>query len=101
DELNGAFDTVRQIEHLARTKNNLLASARARDMETARAEIVGTIAAHHDLEHEPEPHVRGLAFKVKSGLKRAAAEHTKMEFLFRALDGSKAGGVVWQYLFKP
>lgn len=70
-------------------------------MEEARSEIVGAIGSNFDISEKTTPHVRGLGFRLKAGMKRLAAEHTKMEFLFRALDGSKAGGVVWQYLFKP
>lgn len=101
EELRGVWDAVQQIEHLARTKTRLLASARRRDIEEAEEEIVDAIAASHDITREPIDASRPLRERIKVGLRRAVAEHTRMEFLFHLLDGNQAGGVVWQYLFKP
>lgn len=101
EELVGVRDTVKQIEHLTRVKNQLLASARAREMDAARTEIVNTITENLTVRDEPAQHARGLGYALKKGLKRGIAEHTRMEFLFRALDGQAPRGVVWQYFFKP
>lgn len=101
EELIGVRDTVKQIAHLARTKNVLLASARARDLEEARSEIVAGIRAHHTIRTDPLPHAPGMRAKLKQGLRRVAAEHTRLEFLFRHLDGHQANGPLWSYFFKP
>jgi hypothetical protein len=34
-------------------------------------------------------------------MRRALAVHTRMEFLFRHLDGHQPNGVWWSYFFKP
>lgn len=101
DELNGVTDTVKNISHLARTKNKLLANKKARDMQAAEDEIVASITAHHKLRKDPPNFSPDFSDKFKEGLTGFFATHTKMEFLFEHLDGEKANGSVWQYLFKP
>jgi hypothetical protein len=101
EELRGVRDAVQQIAHLAGVKNKLLASARARSLEEARTELVAEAAAHFDLTLEPKDWAPSLGAKVKQGMRRALAVHTRMEFLFRHLDGHQPNGVWWSYFFKP
>lgn len=102
-DLKDVHEAVQSIEHLARLKNRLLVSARAREMDEARTEIIGAIGDNHSLRQRPEGHAPDtLRKRLAKGTKRGIAEHTRMEFLFDFLDGFKGGvGVVWQYLFKP
>lgn len=99
-ELREIRDTVRNIEHLAKLKNELLASERKRDLEAARDEIVASIAAHHNIEQEPVDLAPGIGKMLKDKVLAGIASHTKMEFLFEFLDGNKRGPV-WEYLFLP
>lgn len=102
DELRDLHAAVQSIEHLARLKNRLLASARAREMDEARTEIIAAIGENHDLRQRPEGHAPDtLRRRLAKGAKRGLAEHTRMEFLFDFLDGFKGLGPVWQYFFKP
>jgi hypothetical protein len=100
EELRGLNETVRQIEHLARTKNRLLASQEARELDEARTEIVNSIGANFDLSQQPADHTQRFK-RLKKGALTGLAEHTRMEFLFEALDGGKALGPVWRHFFKP
>lgn len=101
DTLTGIHDTIEALAHLAGLKNRLLASSREREFKAAVAELVAAIGAHHKLGVEPEAIAKGLKDRLLSGMKHVAAEHTKMEFFFDFLDGYKALGPVWEYLFKP
>lgn len=100
EELRGIRDTVKNIEHLAKLKNELLASDRKRDLEAARDEIVASIAAHHNIEQEPVDLAPSISKVLKDKVLSGIAAHTKMEFLFELLDGNKRGPV-WEYLFRP
>lgn len=101
-ELRDLYHAVLSIEHLAKLKNRLISSARARELDEARTEIINSIGTHHDLREKPEGHApETLTKNLAKGAKRGLAEHTRMEFLFDFLDGFQGLGVVWQYLFKP
>jgi hypothetical protein len=99
-ELQGIRDVVANIDHLSRLKNKLLARSDQADFDTAVSEIVSSIEANHKRNPLPLDFAPSWGKRIKSGLQRAAAEHTKMEFLFAWLDGEKLGPV-WNALFKP
>lgn len=101
EELFGLDDTVRNIEHLARTKNKLLASKDAREFNEVVDDIVKTIEDNNELADVAPDFARGVSYKIKKGLKYAAASHVKPEFLFQQLDGDRDLGSVWTALFKP
>lgn len=99
-ELSEIRDTVKNIEHLAKLKNELLASGRKRELEAATDEIVAVISAHHNITKEPLDLAPSIAATMKEKALVGIAAHTKMEFLFDFLDGYKRGPV-WEYLFLP
>lgn len=99
-ELLGVRDTLKNIEHLAQLKNKLLANAKHRQLEEAADDIVAAIAAEHTINPEPKEISKRMRDKVGLGWSKFDAAHTKMEFLFRFLDGDHAGAV-WESLFKP
>lgn len=101
ETLQGVRDSVKTIEHLARVKNQLLASARAKELEIARDEITSEISAYFNTEKEPVEIAPGLKDRIIDGLKKNIADHTRMEFLFEHLGGNNPHGVVWEYFFKP
>lgn len=101
EELQGVYDSVRMIEHLARLKNKLIAGARAREMQEAVDDIVSSIEAHHQTEIEPPDFAPSLRKRMAEKARGVAAAHTKMEFLFQHLDGYEALGPVWRHLFRP
>lgn len=101
EELRGVRDAIKQIEHLANLKNRLLSNLRKRDFAEAQDEIVASIEAHHEIEPEPMDFAPSLGKRMFKKVKKLAASHTKLEFLFEFLDGNKAHGTVWEYLFAP
>lgn len=101
DELRGMRDAVKQIEHLARTKNKLLAEKDKRDFEAQVDTVVSAIEANHTRVERSVPLHESLREKVGNWVGNAHAWHTKPEFLFRWLDGDAEVGPVWQAMFKP
>lgn len=101
EQLLGVRDTVRNIEHLAKLKNQLLANKKHRDMESAVDDIVSAIEREHGPGGPQPPNFApGLKDRMGDAFSRFDAAHTKMEFLFRYLDGGEVGPV-WEALFKP
>lgn len=101
EEFRGVVDGLRHIVHMALFKDRLLAAADKRDLDAVAAGIVAEIDGNHDrVESKP---VFGEDWKDRMVRKggRFRAEHTKMEFLFRWLDGEENRGRVWRALFKP
>lgn len=101
EELRGLRDAVRQIEHLASTKNRLLADQRKRDFESTVDSVVSTIDAYHKRSDKKPPLHEDWKDKMASWAEAAHGWHTKPEFLFRWLDGDREVGPVWQAMFKP
>ncbi len=101
EELRGMRDAVKQIEHLARTKNKLLAAADQRSFEEQIDSVVSTIEANHTRVERSVPMHESFTVKLGQWAGNAHAWHTKPEFLFRWLDGDAEVGPVWQALFKP
>lgn len=100
-ELQGIRDVVANIDHLSRLKNKLLARQDAAEYDAAVTEIVSSIEANHKRNPIAPDFAPSWGKRFKEGMKRLAAEHTKMEFLFGWLDGEKENGAVWRALFKP
>lgn len=101
EELRGIRDALRQIEHLARTKNRLLAAQSQRDFEATVDSVVSTIESSHNRVDKPVPLHESLKDRMASWASQAHAWHTKPEFLFRWLDGDRETGPVWRAMFKP
>lgn len=100
-ELQGIRDSVKNIDHLSRFKNKLLASAKKRGFDETVLGIVESIDDNHKRTAEVVDFAPRFGAKLKKGMKRYFAEHTKMEFLFTWLDGEKNLGPTWEALFKP
>lgn len=101
EELQGVRDVVVNIDHLSKLKNRLLASADERAFDDATADIADSIDRNHKRKDAPFEFAPSFREKIAHGMRRAMAEHTKLEFLFSWLDGEKDLGPVWQRLFKP
>jgi hypothetical protein len=101
ERLSQIYTTAFQIEHLARTKNDLLKSQQKRTFAETKDAMVSSIAANHEISVEPIELAHGLRDRIKSGTRGLIAAHTKPEFLFEWLDGNKEQGPLWTQLFKP
>ncbi|WP_417793092.1 hypothetical protein [Terasakiella pusilla] len=101
EELRGLHDAVKNIEHLGRLKNKLLAAKEKRDFDEVVNGLAESIYENNDLKPVSENISPDMKEKVKESAKGFHAEHTKMEFFFRKLDGDQDLGPVWNAIFKP
>ena len=101
DELRGLVDTVRQIEHRGRTKNELLTAQKNADYNTAIENMVASIDAHARVSGIENRTPTTKAGKIKAAVSRFFAAHLKTAMLARRLDGDTDGGAVWEYLIRP
>lgn len=101
-QLRGLFETAQQIAHMARTKNKLLALAKERDFNKSVSAMVDRAGEHFDIKKSAPPdYGAGLLKRTKRILSRIDAGLTRMEFLFKYLDGHKANGPWWNAFIKP
>lgn len=102
NEARALNDAVRNIEHLGRLKERLLDAADKkafREVVTGladRMQQTGPISADVRKNYSPTAFER-----VQDRMREAHAEMTRMEFLFRYLDGGKANGPLWRALWLP
>lgn len=100
EELEGVYQAVRQIHHLATLKNKLLLAKDAREIAAVRAEIAASIREHvkeRAKTHEP----RSAPERRRAFFEGMFASHRKIAHLARELDGFQDGGSMWQYVIRP
>nr|DAK49265.1 MAG TPA: crystallin beta/gamma motif-containing protein [Caudoviricetes sp.] len=101
DGLRGLVDTVRQIEHRGRTKNELLTAQKNAEYNTAIENMVASIDAHARVSGIENRTPTTEADKKKASAGRFFAAHLKTAMLARRFDGNADGGAVWEYLIRP
>ena len=101
DGLRGLLDTVRQIEHRGRTKNELLTAQKNAEYNTAIENMVASIDAHARVSGIENRTPTTEADKKKASAGRFFAAHLKTAMLARRFDGNADGGAVWEYLIRP
>ena len=101
DELRGLVDTIRQIEHRGRTKNELLTARKKEDYNTAIENMVASIDAHARASGIENRTPTTKAGKAKAAVGRFFAAHLKTAMLARRFDGNTDGGAVWEYFIRP
>lgn len=99
-EFMATIDTLKQIEHIARLQQKVLASKKYETFKEVKEAFKAAIEAHHDLSDKgPAPHfLSRFDYHKKKGA-QLAAEHTRMEYLFEFLGGE--AGECWQTAFLP
>jgi hypothetical protein len=100
DELEGVYEAVTQIAHLAGLKNKLLKSAKGRALLEITTELATSIREHKALRaRTAETH---LPAEEAAKLRRDVfASHRKIASLAREMDGFADGGPVWEYIIRP
>lgn len=99
-DLRGVVETIKQIEHLAKTKNALFLAGQERDREAVDAEMAASVAAGHENvpERTGDPTRRDIAA-------RAMRDMDIMRLLpaniARELDGYAEGGAVFTNVIQP
>lgn len=101
DEARALVDAVRNIEHLGRLKDRLLEAADQRAFDTIVSDLVTQMEATGPVSKDVRGNYSPTAFERTSDKMRTAhAEMTRMEFLFRYLDGGHSGAL-WRALWLP
>ena len=100
EELVDVDDLVKNIEHLGRFKQKLIIDKQKREEAEVVAELYKVAKAEHKKWKDNK--ISFNESKIKEAFELGAkfiAEHEKMEFLFRYMDGEKDNGIWWQTFF--
>ena len=100
DELRGLRDTVKQIEHMGRTKGKLLASKAKREFEAVRDELADGIELHSRGRTADTRTPATVLGRRLAAIKRFGAAHIKVSTWARIFDGGRDGGPAWEYLIR-
>ena len=101
DGLRGLADTLRQIEHRGRTKNELLTARKKEDYHAAVENMTVSIRANAIRKGIENRTPTTKAGKAKAAVGRFFAAHLKTAMLARRFDGNADGGAVWEYFIRP
>ena len=101
DGLRGLADTLRQIEHRGRTKNELLTARKKEDYHAAVENMTASIRANAIRKGIENRTPTTKAGKAKAAAGRFFAAHLKTAMLARRFDGNADGGAVWEYIIRP
>ncbi len=101
EELEGVHDSVMNIWHLAKTKNELRARKEKRDLEQALTEMEANAQAALGDPKVQESFVKSRLDKAREWVQWGRAQLIKMEFLFGWLDGKPSGGLMHRYIYQP
>lgn len=100
DELRGLVDTVRQIEHRGKMKNQLLLEQKQQDLNVAKEEISETVKASGNGKIVDNSTPATWLGQRMAALRRFGWMHTKASTVFYILDGGKRNGPMWRYFGK-
>lgn len=100
-------DNLRNIEHLAKLKQQILVGRELRDFNETMDEAHATALEVNPQIYSPEAYAKKGRFEGSNTLmdpdlvSKLRAEHIKMEFLAEQMDGDVKGGTWWKLLFQP
>jgi hypothetical protein len=100
DQFRDLVDAVKTIEHMGRTQQDMLTSAKKVAYETARNEIVESINANAKNRVADTRTPNTALGRYAQSLKRFWASHIKAATVSRILDGGKDGGAMWEYFIR-
>lgn len=102
NELEGIYDSVQNIEHLARLKNKLLANKNYRDFAEAVGLAVASIEENAKGKKKPRPPETRLPgeelYRIGAGF---LADHRKFASFISEMDGFNEGGILWDLFTRP
>ena len=104
DELRAVYDTVRNIEHIARLKDKLLRKAAQAEFDAAKKELIDSAMASDRLKSTGElgiPNTVGQPLKARGAKawKNFDAALIKIEQVIEWLDGGKINGPWARFVF--
>lgn len=94
-------DAVKNLDHLGTLKDKLLTAAEQRSFEAVLVDLIGAMEATGPVgKNVTRNYSEDDVQKVSARMRRWNAALTRMEFLFRYIDGQH-NGKVWRTLFLP
>lgn len=94
-------DAVKNLDHLGTLKDKLLTAAEQRSFEAVLVDLIGAMKATGPVgKNVTRNYSEDDVQKVSARMRRWNAALTRMEFLFRYIDGQH-NGKVWRTLFLP
>lgn len=94
-------DAIKNLDHLGSLKDKLLTAAEQRTFEGVLTDLIGAMAATGPVDpNVSRNYSESDTQRVSGKLRRWNAALTRMEFLFRYIDGTH-NGVLWRTLFLP
>lgn len=100
EEFRGLVDTIRQIEHRGKVKNQLLLEQKQQDLNVAKEEISETVKASGNGKIVDNSTPATWLGQRMAALRRFGWMHTKASTVFYILDGGKRNGPMWRYFGK-
>lgn len=101
DDLLGLRDTVKNIEHLGRLKDRLLANKAAREFASARDEVLASIQASQAEKPASKTRNPTEGDKALSLLRSADAALMKIEQVIDWMDGGDVNGPLNRMIWRP
>jgi len=101
DDLMAVRDAVKNIEHLGKLKDKLLANKERREFEGARDELIAAVEISQEKQKESKtrnPTPLALAWENAKSLE---ATQLKMEQVFDWMDGGDINGPFNRYIWRP
>lgn len=100
EEFKGLVDSVKNIEHIAKFKQQLIVGKQKRDFNELITDLVD-IAVDKNKMKVQKIGLKTELDKKKSYAREVMASHVKMEFLMQQLDGNNPNGLWWNSVFRP
>ena len=100
EEFRGLVDTVRQIEHRGKMKNQLLLEQKQQDLNVAKEEISESVKASGNGKIVDNSTPATWLGQRMAALRRFGWMHTKASTVFYILDGGQRNGPMWRYFGK-
>ncbi len=101
EELQGLYETIKQMEHLGRLKHKLLTAQDERDADAIYTEIIDGIILHGGKGGKNPRTPNYDLGKLLAGIKDFGSAHIKVATWARKMDGDTDNGPVWRFLVKP
>lgn len=101
EEFRGLIDTLKNIEHLGRTKDKMLTSQNGKAYEVQRDELVDSV--RENSAHLPDADNRTVptaADRRAKNIRTFGASIRKVAMLMRLMDGNKDGGPMWSFFIR-
>ena len=100
NQFRDLIDAVKTIEHMGRTQQDMLTSAKKIAYQAARDEIVESINVNAKGRTAEARTPNTALGRYAQSLKRFWASHIKAATVSRILDGGKDGGPMWEYFVR-